>query len=307
MTKIKVLLIKDTTFWASQITVSNIIKHIDSEFQCDERVDLEYRQNDEEFDIVYIHCNGGVRENEIKSYRKKNKNSKLIAGVRGWKGFKKTKDFLHLYDAVNADNLKLYRAVKEIYSKVHLCHAGVDTKLFKPQQTKGNERFTIGWAGNKYQPVKNFILLPKLSLPYKIATKKKRKRKSFYPQYPHSEMPNFYNSIDVLVQLSSWGPEQPEKDVEGCPLPVLEAGACGKPVLATHTSGAAREYLDEYQIIKGYIRGDGLEEMKRKLLQLKDDAELRHRLGERNRRVAVEEWDWSIKVKQYETFFKSVL
>jgi len=120
-------------------------------------------------------------------------------------------------------------------------------------------------------------------------------------------MPNFYNSIDVLVQLSSWGPEQPDMDAEGCPLPVLEAGACGKPVLATHTSGAAREYLDEYQIIKGYIRGDGLEEMKRKLLQLKDNFELVYRLGERNLRVAVGEWDWSIKVRQYETFFKAVL
>lgn len=298
-----VLLITDTKYWASHITCSNIAKNISKKFNCtiQPRKTLSHRKGDaKNYDVVYLHVSCNIKRQNIRNYRKLNPKSKIVAGIRGWIGFHKTKHLIHLYDAVNADNLRLLEAVKKHHKKVYLCHAGVDTKMFKPLKVKRDEQFTVGWSGNIIGVVKNFDLLPKLGHPYKVTGKPGEK----YVRY--NRMPKFYNSVDVQVQLSSWGPEKPNADAEGCPLPVLEAGSCGKPVLATITSGAAREYLNDWQIIKGYIRGKGLAEIKVKLNELKVDSKLRQKLGARNRKLALKEWCWSKKVRQYEKFFEGV-
>ncbi len=296
----KVLIITDSPKWSAWITCKNIENHISSEFEVsiEARRQLTYHPGDEEYDVVYVHCNFSVEAANIRTYRMLNRDSRIIAGVRGWLGFKRTKDILHLYDAVNADNLRLLEAVKGYSGNVFLCHAGVDTELFKPFTVDRPEEFRIGWAGNEGQWVKNVDILPKLGHPYVIAGKRRRTR------IKHKDMPAFYNSLDVYVHLSSMGVLVGE-DAEGCPLPVLEAAACGRAILATETSGAAREILCDGQIVKGEIRrGAGLVEMKRKLNEFKANPELRAELGFKNRSTAVEKWDWSIKVKQYEKFFR---
>ncbi len=299
LSEIKVLLITDTPYWASHITVSNIIKHISPEFRCEKSHGLSFRPSHLKYDLVYIHCSYEYGPDTLREYRKRNTKSKMLGGVRGWISLQRCIQAIHLYDAVNANNLKLLQEVKKFHSDVHLCYGAVDTKLFKPSRRDGGP-FTVGWAGDTRKELKNSELLPKLGFKYKIATKE-----GLGPYYPYEKMPDFYNSIDTLVQLSSY--KQPGRDAEGSPLPVLEAMACGKPVLATSTSGAARECLDGYQIIMGHILAEGLEEMKGKLARLRDDKGLRKRLGERNRRLAVEKWGWDVIVKQYEKFFKSVM
>lgn len=295
----RVLIITDSPKWSAWITCKNIENHIAPEFEVDveARGQLTYHPGDEEYDVVYVHCNFSVEEENIREYRKLNRDSRVIAGVRGWLGFKRTKHLLHLYDAVNADNLRLLEAVKGYQGSVFLCHAGVDTELFKPLSVDRPAEFRIGWAGNEGQCVKNVDILPKLGHPYVIAGKRKRTR------IKHENMPTFYNGLDVYVHLSSMGVLVGE-DAEGCPLPVLEAGACGIPILATETSGAAREFLCDWQIIKGDIRrGEGLAEMRRKLNEFKANPILREELGFKNRQVAVDTWGWEHKVKQYEKFF----
>lgn len=296
----KVLIITDSDRWASWITCKNIERCISPEFDVsvEARRQLTYHPGDEEYDVVYAHCNFSVEAENIREYRRLNRDSRIIAGVRGWLGFKQTKDRLHMYDAVNADNLRLLEAVKGYQGSVFLCHAGVDTELFKPFTVDRPEEFTIGWAGNSGQWVKNFDILPKLGHPYIFANRRKRH------YIKHEKMPAFYNSFDVYVHLSSMGILVGE-DAEGCPLPVLEAAACGRPILATETSGAARELLCDCQIVKGQIRrGAGLAMMKKKLNEFKANPDLREALGIKNRQVAVDEWDWTIKVRQYEKFFK---
>lgn len=316
MSKIKVLIIANDNYWGSWFAATNIIKYGSPEFQYEKRIGpwpFRYIEGDEKYDIVFIHCACYIHKPEtVRQYRSKNRKSKLLAGVRGPHGFKVSKHYVDVYDGVNTNNLWLLKELKKYHNNVHLCHPGVDTSLFKPLWTREGEPFTIGWAGSNWKTPKNYYLVPKLGFKYKTAsdnlplkpqTHDGGRGESRY--YPHSEMPMFYNNIDVLVQTSSY--DKPGVMTEGCPLPVLEAGACGKPVLAPTTAGAAREYLSDWQIIKGYIREEGFEEMKSKLALLRDDPALRRRLGERNRKVAVEEWDWSIKVKQYEKFFRSIL
>lgn len=289
---IKVLLVKDTNIWASHIAVSNIIKNIDKKFDCDDRAFLIYKEGDENYDIVYIHCSAIINKARLTDYRKKNPKSKLIAGIRGWTGYKYARPSYPLLDAVNAGSSDLLDKVKKHHAKAYLCHAGVDTDLFKPLKSRKNKKFTIGWVGNTAWALKNFNLLSKLGFPYKIATKPDQGH-----YHPYQEMPTFYNSIDALVLLS---------ESEGSAMPVLEAGACGKPVISTPVGGA-KEFLNDFQLVKEKIRGKGLDEMINKLKKLRSNPELRSEIGERNRRVAVEKWDWKIKVKQYEALFKGVL
>ena len=90
----KILILTDSPRWSSWITCKNIEAHIASEFDVDveARGQLIYHPGDEEYDVVYVHCNFSVESANIQVYRMLNRDSRIIAGVRGWLGFKRTKD-----------------------------------------------------------------------------------------------------------------------------------------------------------------------------------------------------------------------
>jgi glycosyltransferase involved in cell wall biosynthesis len=289
----RILIILDSDRWSGRATISKMVEHISPEFRCSWRTGRIYEPGDEKYEIVYIHCNFSLRRDSVRWFRRRNRRSKLLCGVRGFLGLSKTRGILRLFDAVNVSNLDLLREVQRLNPKTFLCHAGVDTNLFKPGSSTKRTPFTVGWVGAKDRANKNFKLLPKLGFRYRVA--------SFPGQgsfRPHHKMPRFYHSVDAVVMLSQF---------EGCPLPVLEAMACGLPVVS-HATGAAKEMLNEFQLVREWPRTlRGFELFKSKLTQLQQDPELRRRLGAQNRRETVKNWSWPVKVKQYEKFFRSVL
>jgi glycosyltransferase involved in cell wall biosynthesis len=141
---------------------------------------------------------------------------------------------------------------------------GVDTGMFKPMKVERSNEFTIAYAG-RISPEKGITRLLRtaerltdvhiliaganqmsLSFPRNV---------EYLGPLPFSEMPKFYNKADVVV-LSSF--------TEGFPKAILEAYACGKPVLVT--SEACPEELelfgsvadiDEFELeIKALKRSD---------------------------------------------------
>jgi len=107
------------------------------------------------------------------------------------------------------------------------------------------------------------------------------------------DMPFVLASMDVFVLTSLW---------EGLPVAVLEAMACGVPVVATDTGGIGDVVTDG---ISGYlVRPHNIEDMRTKVLGLLKDAVLRARLVRTAaERVSVEEFSSPYIIKRIQQLY----
>ncbi|UCC33687.1 MAG: glycosyltransferase [Candidatus Bathyarchaeota archaeon] len=113
---------------------------------------------------------------------------------------------------------------------------GVDAEHFKPMVVEREDRFTVGYAG-RISLEKGILRLIEVArkLPnirFLIAGKKEVEINfpaniRYEGKFPFGEMPHFYNKCDLII-LPSF--------TEGFPCVILEAYACGKPILATFES-----------------------------------------------------------------------
>lgn len=155
-------------------------------------------------------------------------------------------------------------------NKIYVVYNGVDTNLFKPGL---DERFRKGtpqylFVGNLYEhkKVEELILAlenlvktyPKahlqivgggyadVNLENFVRKLNLQKYVSFTGFVPHGELPYYYSSCDVYVTASR---------CELFPLPLLEAWACGKPVVLS-TISAHAELIYKSKAGMSYVLGD---------------------------------------------------
>lgn len=107
---------------------------------------------------------------------------------------------------------------------------------------------------------------------------------------PHDEMPNYYNEIDIYICASR---------TEGHPDPVLEAMACGVPVIATDV-GIVPEVFGEEQ--KKFIIKRTKENLKEKMIELLTNKEKLKILSDENLKQ-IQSWSWEQQSKLYKQFF----
>lgn len=202
----------------------------------------------------------------------------------------------------------------DIYSKLDIKYKpksiitdGVDLSVFYPINL---DRFNniksrtikIGWVGNSewaadkedFKGV-NTILKPAIKElqnegyniePYFADRKEK--------MIPHDKMVEYYSKIDVLVCSSK---------IEGTPNPVLEAMACGVPVISTYV-GIVPQALGAKQ--KGYIlKTRDKDTMKELISKFVNNIDSIKDLSDENLKQ-IKGWDWSKVVKKFEKFFDEV-
>jgi len=184
---------------------------------------------------------------------------------------------------------------------------GVDTEHFIPGETKleNDNSFTIGWVGNSawgkqstgydikgYQrlfvPMINELSARGLAVATKVADPQ-IKRIAF------QDMPNFYRQLDVFVCTSA---------MEGTPNPVLEAMACGIPVVSTDV-GIVPEAFGPLQ--RNFIvAAPDTASFSDAVAQILGDPELARALGTENRQQAMQ-WSWQHKSQEWWPFWQSVV
>jgi glycosyltransferase involved in cell wall biosynthesis len=170
---------------------------------------------------------------------------------------------------------------------------GVDLKLFRPQppENRGRQRgeFVVGWVGNSawnrkdgaedpkgletiLKPALEKLLEEGLPLRGHFADRHERWR-------PREEMPAYYGEIDLLVCCSA---------IEGTPNPVLEAMACGLPVISTDV-GIVPELLGPKQ--QDFIVERTIESLADAIRRIAQDPALVRALSKENL-DHIRDWEW---------------
>ena len=111
-------------------------------------------------------------------------------------------------------------------------------------------------------------------------------RVRFLGPVPNQEIPDLMCGADVFAYASRGG--------EGIPRAILEAMACGLPVVATRVAGvpeAVREGETGFLVEAGDWRGLG-----RGLVRLLSDVELRERMGREARRLVEREFSYDVVI-----------
>lgn len=189
-----------------------------------------------------------------------------------------------------------------------LIEDGVDLSKFRPQnlerfQTVGQRELVIGWVGNSKwaDEIEDFkgvhsILKPAIE---KLQREGVAVRSLFADRQerfiPHDQMPEYYSKIDVYVCTSK---------IEGTPNPVLEAMACGVPVISTDV-GIVPQAFGELQ--KEFILPErSVEALVDSILRMVQEPELLTRLSMENM-DRIKAWDWSIKAGKFGAYFDQLL
>lgn len=183
---------------------------------------------------------------------------------------------------------------------------GVDLTLFTPVDQHrfldiAHRTVRFGWVGNSKWAVGdlkgiNTIIKPAIQqlqaegYAVELYSSDRQAR-----MIPHEEMPSYYAKIDCYICAST---------CEGTPNPVLEAMACGIPVISTDV-GLIPEVFGVMQ--KQFI----LEErsvacLKEKIKQLLHHPEMFLQLSRENQ-ISIQSWDWKLKAEAFADYFNACL
>jgi glycosyltransferase involved in cell wall biosynthesis len=207
----------------------------------------------------------------------------------------------------------IYRNLPGFRPPAEIISGGVDLNHFGPHNLErfdnaSDRELVVGWVGNSQwrsdlEDMKGVqtILLPAIE---QVNADGPVLRTHFLRSHfadrhtsyvPAEKMPYYYSEIDVLVCASK---------IEGTPTPVLEAMACGVPIVSTDV-GIVPDVLGPLQ--KRFILEErSIEHMTSALRFL---ATNRHLLSELSREnlQSIQSWDWSIRVAPFKRFFANAM
>jgi MoaA/NifB/PqqE/SkfB family radical SAM enzyme/GT2 family glycosyltransferase len=203
---------------------------------------------------------------------------------------------------------RIYRHISGLPQPLAVVEDGVDRTIFRPWNL---ERFdalagrdiVVGWVGNSrwaaelgdFKGVRT-ILEPAIEelraegLPVRLHLADRQKG-----SIPHDEMPAYYAQLDLYICTS---------EIEGTPNPVLEAMACGVPVISTDVGVVPQVFGDkQHEFI---LAERSIACLKAAIRRLLSEPALFKELSAENLR-SIAPWDWSRQIEKFAAFFDTVL
>lgn len=246
---------------------------------------------------------------------------KISTGIYDHLFIEEAEEYINIFTKYSKQYYTCSKRLENIYKDLEnyprpwgTIHDTYDNKLYENYKNKRNnlsDELVVGWVGNsrwniKYFDFKGFytILNPVLD---ELITEgyliKKHYADTNIKFRTQEEMPEYYNELDVCVVVSM---------CEGTPRPIIEAMACGVPIITTDV-GLVQESLGPKQkqyIIGSRENGKNDEEIKKKLkekiIDLYNNREKLKELSKENYEYCVHD-DIEHTYMQYKQYFDDFL
>lgn len=121
------------------------------------------------------------------------------------------------------------------------------------------------------------------------------KDKVIFLKVPNNELPKYHSCTDVFIYMT--------KRCEALPRAILEAMACGKPIIATPVAGIPDAIIDDKT---GYIVED-YEKASNRLDQILSDRNLSEKLGKNCREMILSEFTYDVILPQMKKLFQTTV
>lgn len=196
---------------------------------------------------------------------------------------------LKKFDKISVNNRMLLKELAEF--KPALTENGVDTKFWYYRHYRA-DHCVVGWVGNKDRATKRYSVwqqIRKRMEPYGFPFSEVVTSKHGSQIYDDRGMRSFYHSIGTLVCTSF---------AEGTPNPALEALSCGCRVVAPPIGNLA----DIPYVVPVKWSGDA--SCYEEVISLLADGWVPGYTKYQARKYMENHWDWSIKYKAWDNFFK---
>jgi len=299
------LLITDRANWAYHSIAQSIKKYNDSDI----KITILHSKGDEKkirhiykkFDRILVM---GWQTYKRIPFLPRNITSVGIHSFHGWDNRKTTPEknaipprklmrFLSSFHSVNAVSKRLTNVFAKNGLKVVYTANGVDTQIFRCiSRPPIGKKIIIGYSGSKAHDwrkgVSKFILpaAEKANVKVKIAMLSTNK------YVPLTDMYKFYNRLDCYICASS---------SEGMSLSVLEAAACGRPIITTRVGGCT-EIIKENET--GFFVQRNTKEISDKINLLKN-VEMLQKMSHDIENDIKQNWGWNKRSTSWLDFLRT--
>lgn len=201
------------------------------------------------------------------------------------------KELFDIWDKVFVPSKFNQEMFRELGVNTTIMPVGIDTDLFKPLDLeKDLDVLSVGSVNFPQDLRKNIFLIPYIQ----DLLKKEKLDLKFYshdtPTLEYKDMPSLYNRAKIFINLSG---------CEGFNIPVLEAMACGLPVVFNdapahneYAVGKAVEVIETTNLtvtpFQYRVRRPNIIDAVEKIKQLFFNSDLRRRLGEKARQKSLD-------------------
>lgn len=299
----KVLLAPTAPGWAFDHRAKDLLSLSIPGIQFELKYLHDIRKKDQDaYDLIYPMTLDGAK---ILHQRADIRYSSMAAGITSLRSIEGYRMDRHSFDPRFIRFLRRLRGINtasdeicRLFDKqlpIYKTRVGIDEVLFKPKRSRRpNKQFTIGWVGRidkpEHRELKGYDLVVSALKNMDVALDIRTFKEHYVPR---EKMIAFYQRLDGFICSSR---------SEHIPLPILEASACGVPIITTKV-GIVPELIRHKR--NGLIVARNSEAIRKAVRYLMLNPQQRHDMGKNVRGTIEDKWTWKVCMKDWELFFKS--